>query len=180
MTTRPPDAPAPQALPAPQTLPAPQALPAPLTLHDQVAALPRLDAVAPQPQVSGLGYWARVASGRHAAAAVVAVPLLFWAYAGAVGRPLPGGSGTLVTLALAAVLGGLTLATYVPPRARGRETDGQRWAATACAAGPILPVMFATLLFESAATSPFNGVLAVGLVGFGLAQRVLGSPTCPA
>src|SRR5659263_335361 len=85
MTTRPPDAPAPQALPAPQTLPAPQALPAPLTLHDQVAALPRLDAVAPQPQVSGLGYWARVASGRHAAAAAVAVPLLFWAYAVAVG-----------------------------------------------------------------------------------------------
>lgn len=144
---------------------------------DRAAALPQVNALpARQETLTGLAYWRHVASARHGVAAALALPLLYWIYASALGQLIPGDPVTLAALVVASILGALIVASYVRPSVPVTTTSS----ASPCAAGAVMPVILAMLLFQAAATEPLIGVLAAGVVGLGLVQRVSGTAACAA
>jgi hypothetical protein len=141
------------------------------SLEARLAAIPRVDALgADRP---ALAAWFAAWTGRHTLVAALAIPVLYWFYAGALGTLVPDNGLVLASLVVAAVLGGLVVATYVP-------TAGSKASPTTCAASALIPLVIAYLLFQGAATSPATAVVAAVLVALGLVQRVFGAGACAA
>ncbi len=115
-------------------------------------------------------WWRAFGPGRLTAALLV-TPLLWHEYAAQVG-----GWGALswswrAALLLVVVPAALTLATYLPQR--GAAAGG-----SPCAAMAGLTVVFAGIALSGAPPQVATLVVAVGLAGFGLRQRLRGAAAC--
>ncbi|TIC85468.1 hypothetical protein [Nocardioides sp. GY 10127] len=109
-------------------------------------------------------HWRGLVTPRRLLSAAVAVPVLLVLFLAAVQGPATPGHQALV--GVAALLGGLALATYVPdPRASA--------ASTPCASLAGAWVLLAGFVLASPA-EPTIGLLAVAAAGFGLLQRLRG------
>ena len=101
-----------------------------------------------------------------------------WFYgssAGPVGSSAGPVSGTLwvAGLGVLALMGAVTLATYLPPVGRV-----DRVALTPCAAAVPLQMVLAALCLFLGADVPLRWLTAFALAGAALAQRTTGSSTC--
>lgn len=86
----------------------------------------------------------------------------------------PGWTGLVGLIALAAAA---TLATYLPRPGAGRRLDV---GCTPCAAVAALSVLGAAFVLGTAPHDVPTAVLALGVAGFGLRQRLTGPSTCVA
>lgn len=116
----------------------------------------------------------RSARSRQVAAAAVATPLLFWALTLAGGST---GSGPWTALvALTAVLGAATVASYVPAPGAGWTPA---WGCSSCAVIAAVTVPVSALLLGSEPGQTPTASLALMVAAFGLAQRLRDPRTCP-
>ena len=126
----------------------------------------RTSACAP-PLAPGRPGWGR----RHTAATVALTPAVFWFYASSAG-PVSG-VAWIAGLGLLAVMGAVTLATYLRP-AGGLV----RATMTPCAAAAPLQMVLAAFCLFLGADVPLRWLTAFALAGAALAQRTTGSSTC--
>ncbi len=117
------------------------------------------------------GRWPR----RRLLAGLVAAPVVGAALI-AVGGGLPGPVGWTVLVGVAAVIGAATLASYVPMRGAGRRLD---IGCTPCAVVAALTLVGAAGVLGGSAHDVASAGLAVGIVAFGLLQRMTDPETCP-
>lgn len=103
-------------------------------------------------------------------ALVLIAPVLFVLLVGTGGgwAPLLAPAWTIV-VGLVAAVGAATLATYVPLPATGREVG-----CTSCGAVAAITVLGAGWMLGTAPHQPYTALLALGMVVFGLAQRMRG------
>ena len=120
-----------------------------------------------RPLAPGRAGWGR----RHTAATVALVPVMFWFYASSAG-PVSG-LPEIAALGLLAVMGAVTLATYLRP-AGGLV----RATFSPCAAAAPFQMVFAAVCLFLGADLPLRWVTAFVLAGAALAQRTTGSSTC--
>ena len=127
-----------------------------------------------------MGYAVRMAAvlrtwpRRRWFAALLAVPLTVAAFSGAAGVPLGATEpGWLALLVSAAVLGALTLASYVPPRGLRPDVG-----CSPCAAVSGLTLVGAAVLLDGYGADVSGPLLALGVTAFGLVQRLRQQPTC--
>lgn len=132
---------------------------------------PALAVALPAPQ--GLAAWRGTLSGGRLLVALALTPLLFWAYAGQVGRPVTSDPSWMAGLALLSLVGALTLSTYFPRRAGATAVGG-----SPCASLAGLYVLFAGMALGGSPATASHWVLAVALVSFGLLQRLRGASAC--
>jgi hypothetical protein len=85
------------------------------------------------------------------------------------------GPGWLGVVAVASVVAGGTLASYVPLPGTGRRLD---IGCTPCAAVAALTVLGAAGVLTSMEHTVPNAVLALGVAGFGLFQRLTSNTAC--
>ncbi len=85
------------------------------------------------------------------------------------------GPGWLGMVAAASVVSGATLASYVPLPGTGRRLDV---GCTPCAAVAALTVLGTAGILTSMEHTVPNAVLALGVAGFGLFQRVTSNAAC--
>ncbi len=107
---------------------------------------------------------------RHTVALVVLTPVLFLAYRSALVTGATDLTWNLLLGAMA-VVGSMIITTYLPLR------GAQRAAGASCALMAGLLVPGATLMLNGA-TTPLSGLLALGVLGLGLWQRLSGTSTC--
>lgn len=93
-----------------------------------------------------------------------------------VGGGLPGPAGWTALVAVAALLGGATLASYVPVPGAGRRLD---IGCTPCAVVAALTLVGAAGILGGSPHAASSAALAVGLVAFGLLQRMTDPESCP-
>jgi hypothetical protein len=104
-------------------------------------------------------------------ATVVLVPVMFWFYASSAG-PVAGVAG-IAALGLLAVMGAVTVATYLGP------VDGSvRATLTPCAAAAPFQLLVAAVCLFLGADLPLRWLTAFALAGAALAQRTTGTSTC--
>ena len=127
----------------------------------EIGRAPVLGAVAVP--ASGPAFWRAAWSARHTVTTLAAGAALYLALAAA--TPAMGWAGT-VLLALAALVGGVTVATYVPPRgvpAKEHVTGGS------CAIMPLMIIAVAPFMLAQA---PASALTAAALVVFYFAAAV--------
>ncbi|HUX72009.1 MAG TPA: hypothetical protein VMV41_15935 [Cellulomonadaceae bacterium] len=117
------------------------------------------------------GRWPR----RRVLSGLAAVPVVGAALA-AVGGGLPGPVGWTALVGVASVIGAATLASYVPMRGTGRRLD---IGCTPCAVVAALTLVGAAGILGGSPHDAASAALAVGLVAFGLLQRMTDPETCP-
>lgn len=121
---------------------------------------------------SGPSYWRSVWSTRHTATMGVVAVLLHILLAGAVSvMGMPG----MLLLALAALVGGFTVATCVPPvgvPARVHMTDGS------CALMPLAIIVAAPFLISDAPSSQWMAAAVLVFYGAAAARRALSHAAC--
>ena len=128
---------------------------------------PRIDAVA-APDVSLWASWRARWTTRHTVAAAVLTPVLAAGYGWAAGPSVPLGWLTLLGL-----LGAVVLASYLPgPRMAARV------AFSPCASGAALFLLLALVPLTTGPGGAGAALAAAGMLGMGLAQRVVGQSTC--
>lgn len=115
-------------------------------------------------------WWRAFGSGRLVAALLVA-PLLWHEYAAQVGGWSELSWPWRLALLLVVVPAALTLATYLPQRGAARG-------GSPCAAMAGLTVVFAGIALSGAPLQVATLVLAAGLAGYGLLQRLRGADAC--
>jgi hypothetical protein len=140
----------------------------PISEHAPLVSLTtdRPSACAP-PLAPGRPGWGR----RHTAATVALTPALLWFYSSSAG-PVHGVAG-IAGLGLLAVMGAVTLATYLRPSGglvRARLSP--------CAAAAPLQMLLAAFCLFLGADLPLRWLTAFALAGAALAQRTTGSSTC--
>lgn len=145
----------------------PQPLPPSRPLFGPRGRIPVATAVA-LPRPGGFGAYRQGWAVRHTLAAVLMAPLLFLAYGGAAQRL---GVGWQLVVAIAALMGAVLLATYLPLRGLPRE------AASPCLAMPAAMVLAAGVMLTAPATA-FTATVALLALGFGLFQRVFVPSSC--
>jgi len=106
----------------------------------------------------------------------VAVSPVVGAGLAAVGGGLPGPTGWTALVAVAALIGAATLASYVPMPGTGRRLD---IGCTPCAVVAALTLVGAAGILGGSPHATSAAALAVGLVAFGLLQRMTDPETCP-
>lgn len=122
--------------------------------------------------VATLRTWPR----RRWVAALLALPLTLSAFVGAAGVPVgTAAPGWVAMVLLAATLGALTLASYVPQRGVRPDVG-----CTPCAAVSGLTLVGAAILLDGNGGDVSGPLLAVAITAFGLVQRVRQQPTCAA
>lgn len=117
----------------------------------RIAAIPRMDAVRP---VTGLARWKSVWSVRHTVVLAVAVPAVVALYLGVVG---PTSLWATVALALAGVLGGAVVASYVPAAGQPLRSVFSG----SCAVVPALAVPAVTVLLSQGTATGLAFTLAI-------------------
>jgi hypothetical protein len=127
-------------------------------------------AVAP-PARSGRGAWRATLTRDRLLVAALVTPLLFWAFLGQIGRPLD--LAWFGALSLISAVGAMTLATYLPQR-----TAAGSLGSSPCASIAGVYVLFAGLALAGEPAGLAQGVLGLGLVSFGLLQRLRGATAC--
>ena len=140
----------------------------PYVTHQQMLGLVDVNVPA-----SGPAYWRAVWSGRHTAVAIVAGAALF---AALVSARQATGAADYVLLGLAAVVGAVTLATYVPPTAssaREHLTGGG-----ACAVMPVLVVLGAPVILSQAAATLTPLMALLIFYGFAAGKRITAHASC--
>ena len=120
-----------------------------------------------RPLAPGRAGWGR----RHTAATVLLVPVMFWFYASSAG-PVAGVAG-IAGLGLLAVMGAVTLATYLRPAGGLVKAT-----LTPCAAAAPFQMLFAAVCLFLGADLPLRWLTAFALAGAALAQRTTGTSTC--
>ena len=111
---------------------------------------------------------------RRWAASLLALPLTVAAFAGAAGVPAPGaGAGWSALLLLAAAVGSLTLASYVPRRGLRPDVG-----CSPCAAVSGLTLVGAVVVLDGYGGHLSGPLLALAVTAFGLAQRLRQQPAC--
>ena len=105
--------------------------------------------------------------------ALVAAPVLWHEYAGQVGGWEALSWGWRLALLAVVVPASLTVSTYVPQRSAGGVAGG-----SPCAAMAGLTVIFAGIALGGAPLQVATLVLAAGLAGYGLRQRLRGAEAC--
>ncbi len=111
---------------------------------------------------------------RRWVAALLALPFTVAAFIGAAGVPVgTAGQGWLAMVLLAATLGALTLASYVPQRGVRPDVG-----CSPCAAVSGLTLVGAAILLDGNGGDVSGPLLAVAATAFGLVQRVRQQPTC--
>jgi len=121
---------------------------------------------------SGPAYWRAVWSKRHTAVAIVAAAALF---ATLVSARQASGAADYVLLGLAAVVGAVTLATYVPPAgspAREHLTGG------ACAVVPVLVVLGAPVILSQADATLVPLLALLTFYAFAAGKRITTHSSC--
>jgi len=115
---------------------------------------------------------------RRIVAAAVLSPLLFVLLISVAGGWAPGATlGWTVLVALMALAGAATLASYLPRPGAGRKLE---IGCTPCAAVAALSVLGAAAVLSTAPYDVSTAVLALVVVGFGLTQRLTNPSTCVA
>jgi len=115
---------------------------------------------------------------RRRVAVVVSAPVLFVLAVAATGGWAPTLSGGWVALvALVSLACATTLATYLPHPGEGLRPD---LGCTPCAAVAGVTVLASFGLLSSAPNDGSTALLALGVSGFGLLQRLRNPGTCPA
>lgn len=112
--------------------------------------------------------------GRRLVAAALVAPLLWFAYTGSAGSVGDVAGGPVLwyaLLALTTAIGALVVATYVPRR-------GVKAVGSPCAALAGLYVLFAAWALDTGTATLGGVLLALGLVSFGLFQRLRGPGAC--
>lgn len=113
---------------------------------------------------------------RRVVTAVLLFPMLLALLVGAGGgwapRPAPGWTALVVLVSLAAAS---TLATYLPRPGAGRRLDV---GCTPCATVAAVSVLAAAGVLSSAPHEVPTAILALGVAGFGLRQRLANPSTC--
>lgn len=150
------------------------------TGHDPVADLaghlPRVDALAHVRSPSGWALWRATWTGRHTVVVLLLAPVLWLGFRSAAGPSADGSLPWAVVLSVLAALGSWVLTTYLPARGGlGRAAAG-----SPCAALAGLQVPLAAMILSLGPSVPLRGLLALGAVSFGLAQRVSGVAACAA
>lgn len=120
-----------------------------------------------RPLAPGRAGWGR----RHSAATLVLVPVMGWFYGSSAG-PVDG-IAWAAGIGLLAVMGAVTLATYLRP-AGGLA----RATLTPCAAAAPLQMVLAAFCLYLGADLPLRWFTAFVLAGAALAQRTTGTSTC--
>lgn len=114
---------------------------------------------------------------RKVVAVVVLFPVLFALLAGTTGgwapRSVPGWTALVAAVAL---VGATTLATYLPRPGIGRGLDV---GCTPCAALAAFSLLAAGAILRSEQHDVPTAILALGIAGFGLSQRLANPSTCP-
>ncbi|TRY20231.1 hypothetical protein FOJ82_05050 [Tessaracoccus rhinocerotis] len=121
---------------------------------------------------SGVGFWRQVWSRRHTVAAIVAAGLLFLLLVSARGSA---GGLELALLAVAATVGALTLATYVPPAGvatRAHLSGG------ACAVLPVVATLGAPVLLSQAAAGLAPVLVLLACYALAAGKRITDHATC--
>lgn len=114
---------------------------------------------------------------RRLVAGVLTAPALFLLLLGAGGGWAPTEPVWTAVVAAAALVGAITLASYVPLRGEGLRTT---LGCSPCAAASALTVLGAAFVLGSGPHQASMAVVALGLVAFGLYQRRTGTGTsCP-
>ena len=127
------------------------------------------EAAAPEP-TSGLRYWRSAWDTRHSLLAAALLVVIFGVNGTVTGWPAD--PTVLVLLAVASALAAVIGASYLPPRKAPA-------ASSACAAGPLILTVAATLLLGRAPADP-GGVLFTALLLLpALGLRAFGPTTCP-
>ncbi len=120
-----------------------------------------------RPLAPGRAGWGR----RHTVATVVLVPVMYWFYASSAG-PVSSVAG-VTGLGLLAVMGAVTLATFLRP------VGGlARAALTPCAAAAPFQLLLAAFCLSLGADLPLRWLTAFALAGAALARRTTGTSTC--
>lgn len=135
-----------------------------------MAGTPVLGAVAVP--ASGPAFWRAAWSTRHTVTALLAGAVLYLALASA--APGFGAAGT-VLLALAALVGGVTIATYVPPRgvpAKEHVTGGS------CAIMPLMIIAVAPFMLAEAPASALSAAALVAFHVAAAAKRITDHASC--
>jgi len=115
---------------------------------------------------------------RRLVAVAVLSPLLFVLLISVAGGWAPGAPlGWTVLVALMALAGAATLATYLPRPGAGRKLE---IGCTPCAAVAALSVLGAGAVLSTAPYDVSTAVMALAVVGFGLTQRLTNPSTCVA
>lgn len=117
---------------------------------------------------------ARSARPRQVAVTVVVAPLLFWALTLAGGGT--GAAAWTTLVALTAVLGAATVASYVPAPGSGWAPA---WGCSSCAVIAAVTVPASALVLSSGPGQTPTASLALMVAAFGLAQRLRDPRTCP-
>ncbi len=120
-----------------------------------------------RPLAPGRAGWGR----RHTAATLVLVPALGWFYGSSAG-PVTG-VAWVAGVGLLAVMGAVTLATYLRP-----EGGLVRATLTPCAAAAPLQMVLAAFCLYLGADLPLRWFAAFALAGVALARRTTGTSTC--
>lgn len=120
-----------------------------------------------RPLAPGRPGWGR----RHTTATLVLLPLTAWFYASSA-APVGGAAG-VAGIGLLAVMGAVTLATYLRPAA-GLVPATRK----PCAAAAPLQMVLAAFCLYLGADLPLRWFTAFALAGAALAQRTTGSSTC--
>lgn len=132
---------------------------------------PSPEVAVPAPAWRGASVWSATLTRHRLLTAAVITPLLFWSYSGQIGRPLD--LAWSAALTLISFLGALTLATYFPQRATATTA-----VSSPCASIAGLYVLFAGLALAGSPAGLGQGLLALGMVSFGLVQRLRGATAC--
>ncbi len=142
-------------------------VPADRQLAALVSLTTRRAAECARPLAPGRAGWGR----RHTTATLVLVPVMGWFYGSSAG-PVSG-VAWVAGVSVLAVMGAVTLATYLRP------DDGLvRATLTPCAAAAPLQMVLAAFCLYLGADLPLRWVTAFVLAGVALAQRTTGTSTC--
>jgi hypothetical protein len=115
---------------------------------------------------------------RRTVAVAVLSPLLFVLLIASAGGWAPEASlGWTAIVAVMALAAAATLATYLPRPGAGRKLE---LGCTPCAVVAALSVLGAAVVLGTSPYDVSTAVLALVVVGFGLAQRLTNPSTCPA
>lgn len=121
---------------------------------------------------SGLAYWRVVWSRRHTATTIAVAVALF---ATLVSARQAAGAVDFVLLGLAAVVGAVALATYVPPAGVPLR---EHLAGGSCGIIPVVAVVGAPILLSQASATLFPLVVLLACYGFAAGKRIMDHASC--